>query len=287
MKKFILMILTVSCVFGVTGCFKRDNLENINIITTVYPLEYITNKIYGNHSVVSSVYPNDTDTKNYEFNKKQLKDFSKKDLFIYLGSTDDKDIAANLVNKSNGKILIIDGSFGMEYTSGVEELWLDPSNLLMIAQNIKTGLKEYIKNNYLKKEIDSSYDELKLDLSELDANLKLTAENANTKTIVTSNNSLNFLEKYGFNIISIDGEPTDKTINDVTNKISSNEVKYIYMLDHDKENSTVKKLVSSTKVKTLKLKTLDTITDENRDNKFDYIKLMNDNIDLIKKGTYN
>lgn len=287
MKKFILIILTITMMIGVTGCFKRDNLENISIITTVYPLEYITNKIYGKHSVVNSVYPDDTNTKNYEFKNKQLKDFSKKDLFIYLGSTDDKDIAANLVNKSNGKILIIDGSFGMEYTGGAEELWLDPSNLLMIAQNVKTGLKEYIKNTYLKKEIDDSYDELKLNLSELDASLKLTAQNASKKTIVTSNNSLKFLEKYGFNVIPLADNPTDKTISDITNKIASKEVKYIYMLDHDKENSTVKKLINNTKVKTLRLKTLDTITDEDRDNKFDYIKLMNDNIDLIKKGTYN
>ena len=287
MKKITLIILTITIILGTTGCFKKDNLENINIITTVYPIEYITNRIYGKHSVVNSIYPDDIDTKNYSFKNKQLNDFSKKDLFIYLGSTDDKDIAATLVNKSNGKILIIDGSFGMEYTNGLEELWLDPSNLLMIAQNIKTGLKEYIKNNYLKKEINTAYNKLKLDLSELDATLKLTAENASRKTIVTSNDSLKFLEKYGFNVISLDNNPLDKTISEVNNKIAKKEVKYIYMLDHDKENATVKKIVNSTKIQTLKLKTLDTISDEDRDNKFDYIKLMNDNIDLIKKGTYN
>lgn len=286
MKKFILILLTIIICLGTSGCFKKDNLENINIITTTYPIEYITNRIYGKHSIVNSIYPDDTDTKNYEFKEKQLKDFSKKDLFIYLGSTNDKDIAANLVNKSGGKILIIDGSFGMEYTNGEEELWLDPSNLLMIAQNIKTGLKEYIKNSYLKKEIDECYEKLKVDLSELDAELKLTAENAKFKTIVTSNDTLKFLEKYGFNVISIN-KPTDKTLSDVRKKINNNEVKYIYMLDHDKETNTVKNLVNTTKVKTLKLKTLDTISDDERDNKLDYIKLMNNNLDNIKKGTYN
>lgn len=287
MKKVFLCILTIVLCLCTSGCFKRDNMENINIITTVYPLEYITNKLYGDHSLINSIYPDGIDTKGYEFKSKQLEDFSKKDLFIYMGSTDDKDIAANLVNRNNG-ILIIDGSFGMEYQYGEEELWLDPSNLLMIAQNIKVGLQEYIKNNYLKKEIDESYESLKVELSELDAEIKLTAENATNKTIVTSNDSLKFLEKYGFNVISIAKEDTlEKTMTEVTTKINSGQIKYIYMLDHDSENDNVKRLLSNTKVSVIKIKSLDTITDEERDNKFDYIKIMNDNIELIKKGTYN
>lgn len=287
MKKLLFGILIVTLCFCTSGCFKRDNMENINIITTVYPLEYITNKLYKEHAVINSIYPDGVDTKSYELKPKQLNDFSKKDLFIYMGSTDDKDIAANLVNTNNG-ILIIDGSFGMEYQHGIEELWLDPSNLLMISQNIKIGLQEYIKSNYLKQEIADAYEKLKVNLSELDAEIKLTAENATNKTIVTASESLKFLEKYGFNVISIAKDNTlDKTINEVSTKIDNKEIKYIYMLEHDEENENVKKLLSTTNVSILKLKALDTINDEERDNKFDYIKLMNDNIELIKKGTYN
>lgn len=287
MKKLLLGLLIVVLCICTSGCFKRDNMENINIITTVYPLEYITNKLYKNHAIINSIYPDGVDTKSYELKAKQLNDFSKKDLFIYMGSTDDKDIAANLVNRNND-ILIIDGSFGMEYQYGIEELWLDPSNLLMISQNIKIGLQEYIKSNYLKQEIADAYEELKVELSELDAEIKLTAENSTNKTIVTANESLRFLEKYGFDVISIAKDNTlDKTMSEVSSKINSNEIKYIYMLEHDVENDNVKKLLSTTDVAVLKLKALDSIKDEERDNKFDYIKLMNDNIEMIKKGTYN
>ncbi len=287
MKKIILLIVSVAICFCVSGCFKRDNMEDINIITTVYPLEYVTSKIYGDHALISSIYPDGTDTSNYELKPKQLNDFSKRDLFIYMGSTDDRDIAATLVNKKNG-ILIIDGSFGMDFENNKEELWLDPANLLMIAQNIKTGLQEYIKNNYLKQEIDDKYNKLKIELSELDAELKLTAENATYKTIVVANDSLKFLEKYGFNVISIASDKTlEKTMNDIILKINSGEVKYIYMLEYDTDNKNVKDLLASTKVKTLKLKKLDTISDEEREEKLDYIKIMNNNIDLIKKGLYN
>ena len=50
---FGLMIITLLS----TGCFKRDNLEGIEIITTVYPLEFVTNNLYGEHSIINSVYP--------------------------------------------------------------------------------------------------------------------------------------------------------------------------------------------------------------------------------------
>ena len=103
-----------------------------------------------------------------------------------------------------------------------------------------------------------------------------------------ANDSLKFLEKYGFNVISIASDKTlEKTMNDIILKINSGEVKYIYMLEYDTDNKNVKDLLASTKVKTLKLKKLDTISDEEREEKLDYIKIMNNNIDLIKKGLYN
>ena len=54
----------------------------------------------------------------------------------------------------NKNIKIIDTSMSMEYSNEVEELWLDPSNFLMLAQNIKNGLQEYINDPYLRKQIE-------------------------------------------------------------------------------------------------------------------------------------
>ena len=46
MKK---LLLTFICIFCLSGCFKRDSMENINIYTTIYPIEYITNRLYGDY----------------------------------------------------------------------------------------------------------------------------------------------------------------------------------------------------------------------------------------------
>lgn len=286
MKKSFLVILTVLLLCITTGCFKRDNMEDISIITTAYPIEFVTSELYGESSTVSSIYPDGTNPYQYKFNKKQLEDYSKKDLFIYLGLTDDRDIAVNLLNRNN-EILIIDASFGMELKYGTEELWLNPSNLLMISQNIKNGLQEYINSSYLNKEIDKSYSDLKVKLSELDAEIKLTAENSNTKSIIVSNDVFKFLEKYGFEVISLDPDTvTDKVVIDAIDKINNGVNKYIFTLEGEKENEHIKTVGQNTTVELLTLKNLANVTDEERKNSEDYIKLMQENLELIKKETY-
>ena len=161
-NKIKTFLLIITCVLIFTGCFKRDNMEGINIITTVYPLEYISTRLYGENSVINSIYPDGINIQEYKISSKEYKDFSKQDLFIYNGLTTDRDIALKLLNK-NKDILIMDANFGMEFQYGIEELWLNPSNLLMISQNIKNSLSELIDSKYIKDEINSSYEELKVE----------------------------------------------------------------------------------------------------------------------------
>ena len=88
---------------------------------------------------------------------------------------------------------------------------ISPSNCLMIAQNIKNGLKEYINNTSILEDIDNNYEELKIDISEFDAELKLIAENAGNKTLIVANKAFNFLSKYGFEIINVNDEDSSST----------------------------------------------------------------------------
>lgn len=285
MKKKLLFIMLLLCIFT-TGCFKRDDMEDINIITTFYPIEYVTNVLYGEHSVVNSIYPDGTNVYEYKLNNKQIKDYSKQDLFIYLGLTNDSDIAISLLNKNN-KLLIIDGTFGMEMKYGIEELWLNPSNLLMISQNIKNGLEEYIDSAYLNKEIDKNYDELKVILSELDAEIKLTAQNSKNKTLIVSNDVFKFLEKYGFTVISLDPDTVnEKTISIAQDNLNNKSNSYIFVLENEKISEDIEALKQRTSATILTFRNITNINDEERNNRDDYIKIMNENLELIKKETY-
>jgi len=289
MKKLkYLSIFLLITIIMTTGCFKRDNLEGIEIVTTTYPLEFATNYLYGEHSIVNSVYPDEIDTYNYKLSEKQLNDYSKKKLFIYNRITNDKDIALEFLER-NENMLIIDATYGMDITYGEEELWLNPSNLLMMTQNIKNGLKEYMTNSYLEKEIDKKYEEIKVLLSELDAELKLTAENATRKKIIVNSDSLKFLEKYGFEVISLDTTKTtisERVINDVITNIENGEVKHLFLLENKENSDAINQVIEKTKVETYIFRRLDNIKEKERDEKIDYFSIMNSNIELLRNELY-
>lgn len=284
----ILLLLGLFCI-GATGCFKRDVLEDITIYTTAYPMEYITNRLYGEHSTVSSVYPDGVDPRHYKLTDKQIKDYSKGSLFIFNGlvETEKKDVIKMFEDNKN--IKIIDTTLSMEYANEIEELWLNPSNFLMLAQNIKNGLNEYISNHYLKEEINNNYDALKLEISSLDAKFKLVSESASRNTIVVSNDVFKFLEKYNFNVISLEENAnlTQKTISDVQSMIKLGTVKHIFVLDNEDVNGTIQKLIKNTGVETLSFNTIYNLSEAARKENKDYISLMNDNIELLKQELYD
>ena len=287
MKKIKILVL-LGIILISTGCFKKDNLEGINIVTTTYPIEYVTSYLYKNHANIASIYPDGIDTTSYTLSKKQITDYSKKDLFIYNGLSDDKDIAISFLD-NNKNLLIIDSTYGMQYNYDISELWLNPSNLLMIAHNIKDGLQEYMTNSYLEKELDTKYEELKVILSELDAEIKLTAENAARTTIVVNSDALKYLEKYGFDVISLDNTSesvSDRTIKEVKDMINDGSVKHIFMLENIENNDIVTEIIDDTGVETYTFRRLDSISDSERDEDKNYITIMTENIDLLKNELY-
>lgn len=286
MKKIFLVIITLILVLTTTsGCIKRDSMEDIKIITSSYPIEYLVKEIYGKHATVENIFPDDENINEYKFNDKQYNNFSEKDLFVYNGKNA-SDIALELINR-NDNLLLIDSTLGMEYNYGVEEVWLDPSNLLMMAQNVKNGLEEYISNAILIKEMNDAYQDLKVSLSELDAELKVTLENASSKKIVVTNKSLQYLEKYGFEVIVLNDETIDKTFEDVRKLVQDGEIKYLYNFVEEKMSDKVDRFASEVNLKKTPLYRLDSISDDQRANNDDYISLMKDNIDLLKLEIYD
>lgn len=285
MKKIYLVLIIMT--FLTTGCLKRDSLEDVNIYTTVYPIEFLTEEIYGYNSNVKSIYPNGVDIDEYELTDKQITNYSKSALFVYNGLSDEKKIAADFIN-ANNKIKIIDVSQGLEYHQNIAELWISPSNYLMVAQNIRNSLKEYINNKYIRKEIDNNYEQLKITLSEFDAELKIIAENANNNTIVVGHKMFKFLEKYGFDVIYLekDSEVTSITKKKVNDLISGKSVSYIFVLENQELSDVVNNLIKNTKVELKEIKLATTLTDQERKDQINYLDILKENIEAIKKEAY-
>lgn len=341
MKRIKIFIIAIFTLCFTTGCFfKRDNMENINIYTTIYPLNYLTTYLYGEYAKVHSIYPTGVTVSEFNLSEKKLNEYAKSDLFIYNGLDKDRDYAVKMVNL-NENLKIIDTSISVTYDYSVSELWLNPNNYLMMAQNIKDGLNEYIINPYILTEINTKYEELNKSLSKLDANLKESLKYSTYKTLVVDTDALKYLENLltdkSITIISLDNteevnvtytvkkddtldkiakkynvtidsiikqnnltdnkiyegltlEITMKTIstnnlNKVKKLIQDKEIKYIYSLTTT-TNDTVKDLIDEYNLELVTLNDMNTVDGGVTNSNENYLTIMNNNIDLLKKELY-
>ena len=136
LKKISILFLTLLCL---TGCNTKSNMEDINIYTTSYPLNFLINKLYEDHSKVYSIYPTGITLDDYELSDRKLEEYSKSDLFVFNSLDKDRDYAVKMINL-NSNLKVIDVAIGINYDYKIEELWLNPNNYLMMAENIKNGL---------------------------------------------------------------------------------------------------------------------------------------------------
>lgn len=301
MKKFILAIAVIS--ICLSGCFKRDTMEDITIYTTIYPLEYVVNRLYGDYSNINSIYPKGVNVQLepckgnchnelYTLTDKQLSDYSQGDLFIFNSLLYEGGYIQKMMdNNRNLKIINATDNMTDDELYGLEELWLDPSRLMTIARNIKKGFNEYISNYYLKNNIEENFNQLKEELDKIESKLTETTKKADNKIIVVGNDVFNLLAKpkYGLTVYSLEENDnlTEKTIEQVRTLINNGTIKYIYIKQHEEVNNTIKSLVEGTEVEIIKLHMLVNLTESEINNKKDYFTIMNENFELLKKNLYN
>lgn len=293
MKNKKIVFLLASFILLISGCsIGKDNMEGIKIYTTIYPIRYLIDSLYGTNSTIYSIYPSGVDPNNFELSDKKIEEYSKTDLFVFNSLEDrDRDFAVSMINK-NKKLKVIDVSLGMSYSNDIEELWLNPYNYLMMAQNTKDGLLEYVSNPYLISNddntgIEDKYEELKYDLSRLDADMKEDISLAKYKTIVTDNDLFKFLEKYGLKVISLEENDnlSESSINETKKLINNGQIKYIYSASNE-TNDACKKIIDSYNIELVTLNTMNSIDGGIENSNENYITVMNSNLDLLNKELY-
>ena len=278
---FLLVILML------TGCNGgKNNMEDISIYTTTYPINFLINNLYQDHCKVYSIYPTGITLDDYELSDRKLEEYSKSDLFVFNSLDKDRDYAVEMINL-NSDLKVIDVATGMDYEYAIEELWLNPNNYLMMAENIKSGLSEYIDNPYLIEEIEQNYDALEYEISKLDANLTETIIGGKYDTIVVDNDMFMFLEKHGLNVISL--EENDKLssnkIDEVKSLITDKKIKYIYSATKDTSN-TVSKLIDKYDLERIVLNSMHSIDGGITNSNDNYLTIMTNNINDLKKELY-
>lgn len=291
MKKIKLLFVILGVIL-LSGCnITKDSMEDIEIYTTLYPIKYLINSLYGTNGTINSIYPSGVDVNDFKLSDKKIKEYSKTDLFVFNSLDRDRDIAVKMINE-NKNLKVIDVSMGMTYDNNIEELWLNPYNYLMMAENTKNGLLEYVSNPYLISNtegtgIEDKYEVLKYDLSRLDADIKESISLAKYKTVVVDSNLFKYLEKYNLNVISLEEneELNENTIDEVKKLIRNGNIKYIYSAGRE-TNNTCKSLIDTYNLELVTINTMNSIDGGITNSNENYITIMNNNLELLNKELY-
>ena len=76
LKIFTLIIITLL----LTGCnLNKNNMDDISIYTTTYPISYLINELYEEHAKIYSIYPTGINLDEYTLTDRKLKDYSNSD----------------------------------------------------------------------------------------------------------------------------------------------------------------------------------------------------------------
>ena len=285
MKKFFYSVILGSLLLLASGC---NNLENASIYTTTYPIEYLATTLYSDHSTSSSIYPDGAIVDDYTLTEKQIDNFSKGTLFIYNGTTSEKQIANTLVKK-NKNLKIIDAAYALKYDYGVEELWLSPSNYLMLAANIKDSLQEQIDSKYINEEIENKYKTLEETLSIMDAEIRSIAKNAessNNHILIADSNTFKYLENYGFKVISLEDYSLNSSpLASLKSNFKAGTYKYVLTKKGVEESDVLKDIKKDTSAVSMPVDFMNTLSEDSRKANETYLTIMKQYIANLKTIT--
>ncbi|MGE6628763.1 metal ABC transporter solute-binding protein, Zn/Mn family [Bacillus sp. NPDC077027] len=313
MKKTLFILTTVLLAIGLGACSsstgtnasKGKNDGKLKIYTTIFPIQDFTKKIGGSFVNATSVYPANADAHSFEPSSKTMVDMAEGDAFIYSGTGAEafaektastlKEQGVKTVNAAKGITLLSthdehaheeeDDHEGHDHGDKDPHAWLDPVLAEQMAKNIKDTLVSLDPDH--KKEYTKNYEKLKKELQSLDKNFKTTLDQAKHKEILVSHAAYGYWEKrYGIEQISVLGlsaseEPSQKQLENIVKQAEKHHIKYVIFENNvsSKVSDTIRSEIGA---KSLTLKNLESITEEDTKSGESYVSLMKENLATLK-----
>lgn len=307
---FVILIITI---FAISGCSSgkevnktKDGSNKLTIYTTIYPLQYFTERIGGNYVITKNIVPQGADAHSTDIRLKTMQMVSESDAFIYTGTGLEGYADAVTAALKKKDVLIVNASKNIKFidsseveSSRAEEehkdhenetdidphIWLDPIRSITVAENIKKSLIKLEPNN--KKTFEENFESLKKELVNLDSNFKDLIKQSKRNTFLVSHSAYGYWEEaYGLKQIGISGlsptnEPSQKQLKNIIDLALKNELKYIFF-EPNVSNKIAEVVKNETGTKPLILQNLESITSENKKNNEDYFDVMRNNIEALR-----
>ncbi|MGB9809229.1 MAG: metal ABC transporter substrate-binding protein [Caldanaerobacter sp.] len=289
MKKTIVILILTAMLFALTSCSTADNSSKPLVYASFYPIYNLTSKIAGDKLEIKTIIPPGVEPHDWEPSTKDVANMTKAKVILYLGLGMDswiQKIKANAPNVdfyevSKGVTPILEGGQPNPH------IWLSPKEALIMAKNINDSLKQSFPqySNYF----DKNYETLKNQLEKLNQEYSHDLSNTKHKTFIVYHSAFDYLARdYGLKqeaLVGIDeeAEVSPARMAKVINIIKNENIKYIFTepLSSPKPMQTIAK---ETNTKILPLNPIEGLTKVEEKEGKDYLKLMEENLENLKKA---
>lgn len=301
----VVLALIIAVISITTGC-NRDASDNVishedngrlKIFTSFYPMYFITEAIAQDKAEIINMIPAGVEPHDWEPTLKMMAQLQESDIFIYNGAGMELWADRVIENMNTSRTKIVETSKGLELISGEEDdddhgdydphVWVSPMNLKRQALNVLNALIE--KDNSNEEYYRANYDKLAARLDELDNDIREAAKGFKTNIIITSHEAFGYFAKeYGLKQIPIRGispqqEPSPAKLAEIVKICRDNNIRYIFVekFVNPKYSETIAREIDGD---VLTLNAAHGLTKEEMDKGMDYISIMYENLENLKKA---
>ncbi|ARF16840.1 metal ABC transporter solute-binding protein, Zn/Mn family [Sporosarcina ureae] len=305
-KKIVVIIVSFTIVL-LAACSnkgsEKESADQLSVYTTVYPLQYFTERIGGNHVDVKSIYPTGVVEDTFDPSQKELMSLANSDLFFYIGlglegfvENAEKTLENEHVKMVATSEAITEEMLGGEHLDEEHvhddgnldpHVWMSPILSDALAFSIKEALIELAPDK--KDEFENNFENLRDDLLKLDREFIDMVSNTSKKRFFVSHATFGYIaETYGLEQVAIAGlnsqsKPSQKQLASFVEYAKAEDVKYIFF-EPNVSSKLIEVLRKEIGAESLMLHNIRVLTDDDVKNKEDYFSLMNYNIRTLEKA---
>lgn len=317
-NKLIFGILTFTILMLISACGKtslsnEETEDELSVYTTVYPLQYFTERIGKDAVNVQSIYPPGADEHTFDPTQKDMIGLADADLFLYvgLGLEGFVENAEKTMKNEHVKMISVAEAIPKDLLQKVHEdehdadehnedahdhgefdphIWISPKLSIEIASAVKDSLILIAPEK--EEEFEKNFQSLHEDLISLDRQYEEMAAEAPRKTFFVSHAAFGYLANtYNLEQIAVAGlnsqsEPSQKQLASLVSYAKAHNVDYV-LFEQNVSSKLTKVIQKEIGANALTLHNLGVLTTEDIENNEDYMTLMEKNIETLQQALGN
>ncbi|SFV64214.1 Candidate zinc-binding lipoprotein ZinT [hydrothermal vent metagenome] len=292
MKKAISLLLAISIALAVILFWQSNKASDIKdkrgIITTIYPIYYITKEIVGNNIKVNRLIKAGSEIHSFSPTPQDMVLLSKSELLITLGESLEPWVS-KLSNATHIDTLsLFDNLNLIHHKEHIDpHIWLDFNNDIKIIESITNKLSKLYPS--YSETFSKNATTLKKKFKDIDKQYRDGLKGCNQDTILVTHNAFGYMERnYGFKSKSIMGifahsKPNASKIAQLSNSIKEDSIKIMFF-DPMSSHKSAKQLATDMSLSLMPLYPIGNISIDDEKNGEDIFTLLSKNLVSLKRG---